>query len=121
MSRSYWKSTTNNSRFGSCVYYFSNKKSRREANQRFRTKNKHYLKILKTLLTTWVEYPDDECYNNIDKAETKLLNRLRECSDTWDFDSDGLKGYIERPNYTEEQWKRFNYTDAEWKKRYKCK
>ena len=108
MSRSRWKSHTKFGRFGNFVCYFSNKKSRREANQRFRTKNKHYLKTLKTLLTTWIEYPDDEYYNNIDKAETKLLNRLRECSDTWDFDSDGLKGYYPR----KDKWR--EYSDEEW-------
>ena len=108
MSRSKIKSTTKYGRFDNFVYYSSNKKSRTAANQSFRTKNKQYLNVLKTLLTTWVEYPDDECFNNIDKAETKLLKKLRECSDIWDFASDGLKQYRGRKDW----WREID--DEEW-------
>ena len=108
MSRSRWKSHTPFGRFYNFVCYFSNKKSRTAANQCFRSKNKHYLKALKTLLTTWIDYPDDECYNNIDIAETKLMKKLRECSDTWDFASDGLKQYRGRKDW----WREID--DKEW-------
>ena len=110
MSRSYWKSHTPFGRFDNFVCYFSNKKSRTAANQCFRTKNKQYLTILKALLTTYVENPDEEVYNNLEVAETKLLNKLRECSDTWDFASDGLKQYRGRKDW----WREID--DEEWNK-----
>lgn len=108
MSRSRWKSHTKFGRFGNFVCYFSNKKSRTAANQCFRTKNKHYLKKLAKLLSAYAENPEEDFYNDVDKAESKLMKRLRECSDTYDFDSDGLKQYQGRYDWWRE------YSDEEW-------
>lgn len=108
MSRSRWKSHTPFGRFDNFVCYFSNKKSRTAANQCFRTKNKHYLQALKTILITYVENPDEDFYNDIERAETKLMKKLRECSDTWDFASDGLKQYRGRKDW----WREID--DEEW-------
>lgn len=93
MSRSRWKSHTKFGRFSNFVCYFSNKKSRTLANQKFRTINK---KILRKYLSD-PNITDDE-----------FLYRLRECSNVWDFDSDGLKHYMRRDEYCGE------IDDAEW-------
>lgn len=112
MSRSYWKSTTDKSRFDNFVSYFSNKKSRTEANQSFRTKNKQHLKMLEYFLKTSKSYIQEDDYDDLPNIETTFLNKLKECSDVWDFASDGLKEYFERHE---------NCSDADWKKYYKCK
>lgn len=114
MSRSRIKSTTNFGRFDNFVYYFSNKKSRTAANQSFRTKNKQHLKVLEDFLKTSPSYIQENDYDDLPNIETRFLNKLKECSDTWDFDSDGLKQYIRRYDKLrpgEEDW-----TDEEWAK-----
>ena len=59
-----------------------NKKDKRIANRKFRRINNLAIK------------------HNLDK----LLYRLRECSDTWDFPTDGL-AYYQNPK----KWRRFRY------------
>lgn len=58
--------------FASYVCYFSNKKDKRRANRTFRRFNKILLKA------------DPE----------KLLSKLKEVSDVWNFSSDGLAYYV---------------------------
>lgn len=106
MSRSRWKSHTKHGRFGNFVCYFSNKKDRTLANQRFRTRNKQEIKRLFNYL-----YPTSAYLNEWDAEDIfldRFLYHIRECSDTWDFSSDGLKGYYSRKN----KWR--EYTDEEW-------
>ena len=77
MSRSYQHYALRNKfkeAYWAAVCYFSNKKDKKLANQRFRTKNKHLIKKLMK------EDPD----------EINFHYRLREISNTWDFSSDGL-------------------------------
>ena len=59
-----------------------NKKDKRIANRKFRRHNNLAIK------------------HNLDK----LLYKLRECSDTWDFPTDGL-AYYQNPK----RWRRFRY------------
>lgn len=89
MSRSYKKPYAN------WVCYFSNKKDKRIANQRFRSRNKHILKKIKELLdydSSYVYEPWD--YDTLDNTQGRLIHRVRECSDVWDFASDGLAHYV---------------------------
>lgn len=114
MSRSKIKSTTKYGRFGNFVCYFSNKKSRTTANQKFRTKNKNHLKKLIKYLGSMPDYCQEIEYDDLPNIETTFLNKLRECSDVWDFASDGLKQYFKRYDKLcpgEEDW-----TDEEWEK-----
>lgn len=73
-----------------------NKKYKRIANRKFRRVNNLAIK------------------HNLDK----LLYRLRECSDTWNFPTDGL-AYYQNPK----EWKRFRYwrdmSDEELKEIYR--
>lgn len=75
--------------YWSWVCYFSNKKSKRAANQKFRTKNKS---IIKRLLN---EHIDD--MDGID-----FHNKVREVMDNWDFSSDGLANHHYLKTDTEE-------------------
>ena len=104
MSRSRWKSHTKHGRFDNFICYFSNKKSRTLANQCFRTKNKQHLKMLEYFLKTSKSYIQEDDYDDLPNIETKFLNKLRECSDTYDFSSDGLKQYLRRKDWDSKEW-----------------
>ncbi|MCH5167916.1 MAG: hypothetical protein J1F35_08565 [Erysipelotrichales bacterium] len=93
MSRSYQHHALRNKfkeAYWACVCYFSNKKDKRIANQRFRTKNKQ---LLKKILS---EDPD----------EVDFHNKVREVSDTYDFSSDGLAvhHYLEDETEEDKNW-----------------
>ena len=83
--------------YWSWVCYFSNKKDKKIANQRFRTKNKQLIKKL-------MKYDPDE---------VDFYDKLREISDTWDFSSDGLANHHYLDNETEE--------DKIWNKKFTSK
>lgn len=104
MSRSRWKSHTKHGRFGAICTYSSNKKSKIEANQTFRSKNRQELRRLFNYLYSTSDYLNDADDVFIDR----FLYNIRECSDTWDFASDGLKHYCSRYN----RWR--EYSDEEW-------
>jgi hypothetical protein len=91
MSRSKYKTTTNNSAFISCACYFSNKKDKRIVNRRFRRLNKILSHVTKHL-------------NDYD--DIKFYNKTKEISDVWDFSSDGLKYYIDISDWSSEDKRR---------------
>lgn len=79
MSRSFKKSCNNFGGYCGFACYFSNKKAKRQANQRFRTVSKRQLKKI---------------INLDDLDEDNNIYKVREVSNVWDFPSDGLAHYI---------------------------
>ncbi len=92
MSRSVKSRKEKHGAFISYVCYFSNKKDKRLANQRFRTTERNQLRKMVS---------DDE----LDRDPVK---NIREVSDVWNFDSDGLAHYISflDKGYDGEEWTR---------------
>ena len=79
MSRSKHKSNSDKGFFCCWACHKSNKKAKRETNQKFRTISK---RLLKSLITC----------NDYDNEQN--IYKSREISDVWDFPSDGLAQYI---------------------------
>lgn len=108
MSRSRWKSHTKHGTFDSVATYFSNKKDKRIANQCFRSRNKQIAKEVRKLMDYQWSYTDGFDYDDIHMFP--FLYHIRECSDVWGFQSDGLKRYYKRKG----SW--YKYSDEDWDK-----
>lgn len=92
MSRSKIRANNDKGFFCAWACYSSNKKAKRESNQKFRTVSKRFLKKL---------------INSNDFENDDLIYRQREVSDVWNFPSDGLAQYIKYDNkWTKEEIER---------------
>lgn len=127
MSRSYKK----HPEFRNYVCYFSNKKSRTRANRKLRHRNRQIIRTIgkeKILMPDyqdiidyriWDEHPEYTCQIEWDweYAVGELCNAdfhtLREVSDVWCFDSDGLAVYYGVPDWREENRLQGGFADKE--------